>query len=68
MMAHIPFPVVATHDIQKGTAVIKTGTHGEITGISGATPSHYNVTFWPSGPDGTCVTFSYLNRIDIREA
>ena len=68
MMAHIPFPVVATHDIHKGAALIRTGTHGEITGISGATPSHYNVTFWPSGADGTSVMLSYLTRIDLREA
>ena len=67
-MAHIPFPVVATHDIHKGGALIKTGTYGEITGISGATPSHYNVTFWPAGGDGTSVMLSYLTRIDLREA
>jgi hypothetical protein len=68
MMAHIPLPVIATHDIHKGTTLIKTGTHGEITGISGATPSHYNVTFWPFGADGKSVTLSYLTRIDLREA
>ena len=40
MMSRIPFPVIATHDIRKGHApLIKTGTAGEITGISGATPT-----------------------------
>ena len=39
MMSRIPFPVIATHDIRKGHApLITTGTAGEITGISGATP------------------------------
>jgi hypothetical protein len=46
MMSRIPFSVIATHDIRKGHApLIKTGTAGEITGISGATPSHYTVAF-----------------------
>ena len=68
MMSRIPFPVVATHDIHKGQALIKTGTPGEITGISGATPSHYTVTFWPLGADRASVTLSYLTRTDLREA
>ena len=69
MMSRIPFPVVATHDISKGHApLIKSGTPGEITGISGATPSHYTVSFWPIGPDGVAVTLSYLTRNDLREA
>jgi len=68
MMSHIPFPVVATHDIHKGRAYIKMGTPGEIIGISGATPSHYDVTFWPLDADGISVTLSYLTRIDLREA
>jgi hypothetical protein len=39
MMSRIPFPVIDTHDIRKGHApLITTGTAGEITGISGATP------------------------------
>jgi hypothetical protein len=68
MMSRIPFPVVATHDIHKGQALIKTGTLGEITGISGATPSHYTVTFWPFGANGAVVTLHYLTRTDLREA
>jgi hypothetical protein len=69
MMSRIPFPVVATHDICKGLApLIKSGTPGEITGISGATPSHYTVSFWPFGPEGVAVTLSYLTRNDLREA
>ena len=39
MISRIPFPVIATHDIRKGhIPMIKTGTAGEITGISGAPP------------------------------
>ena len=69
MMSRIPFPVVATHDIRKGQApLIKRGTPGEITGVSGATPSHYTVTFWPYGLDGVVVTLTYLTRTDLREA
>ena len=68
MMSRIPFPVVATHDIHKGQALIKTGTPGEITGVSGATPSHYTVTFWLLGADRASVTLSYLTRTDLREA
>lgn len=68
MMSRIPFPVVATHDINKGKVHIECGTPGEITGISGATPSHYTVTFWPFGADGVTVTVGYLTRTDLREA
>jgi hypothetical protein len=69
MMSRIPFPVVATHDISKGYApLIRSGTPGEITGISGATPGHYTVSFWPFGPDGVAVTLNYLTRNDLREA
>ena len=69
MMSRIPFPVVATHDIRKGQGpLIKRGTPGEITGVSGATPSHYTVTFWPYGLDGVVVTLTYLTRTDLREA
>jgi hypothetical protein len=69
MMARIPFPVVATHDICKGTTVlVPIGTRGEITGVSGATPSHYTVKFWPAGTDGDVVTLEYLTRMDLREA
>ena len=68
MMSRIPFPVVATHDIRKGQALIKRGTPGEITGVSGATPSHYTVTFWPYGLNGVVVTLTYLTRTDLREA
>jgi hypothetical protein len=69
MMSRIPFPVIATHDIHKGHApLIKTGTAGEITGISGATPSHYTVAFRPFGPDGLVITLDYLTRTDLRDA
>ena len=69
MMSRIPFPVVATHDIRKGQApLIKTGCAGDITGISGATPSHYTVAFRPFGPDGVVITLTYLTRTDLREA
>ncbi len=52
MLSAIPFPVIASHDIRQGqSALIKTGTPGEITGVSGAAPSYYTVSFWPSGPD-----------------
>jgi len=69
MISRIPFPVIATHDIRKGHApLIKTGTAGEITGISGATPSHYTVAFRPCGPDGVVITLDYLTRTDLRDA
>lgn len=69
MLSAIPFPVIASHDIRQGqSALIRTGTPGEITGVSGAAPSYYTVTFWPSGPDQAPVTLSYLTRTDIKEA
>ena len=68
MMSRIPFPVIATHDIRSSSPLIKAGTPGEITGISGATPSHYTVSFWPFGPEGVVVTLNYLTRNDLREA
>jgi len=69
MISRIPFPVIATHDIRKGHApLIKTGTAGEITGISGATPSHYTVAFRPFGPDGLVIILDYLTRTDLRDA
>jgi hypothetical protein len=69
MMSRIPFPVVATHDISNGQAPpIKMGTAGDITGISGATPSHYTVAFHPFGPGGVVITLNYLTRTDLREA
>jgi hypothetical protein len=69
MMSRIPFPVVATHDIRNGQAPpIKMGTAGDITGISGATPSHYTVAFHPLGPGGVVITLNYLTRTDLREA
>ncbi len=69
MMAQIPLPVVATHDICRGTTVlVRTGTPGEITGVSRATPSHYTVRFWPAGAGGEVVTLEYLTRTDLREA
>jgi hypothetical protein len=65
----MPFPVVATHDIRKNKSLlVRRGTPGEITGVSGATPSHYTVTFWPAGLDGETVTVSYLTRTDLKEA
>ena len=69
MLSAIPFPVIASHDIRQGqSALIKTGTPGEITGVSGAAPSYYTVMFWPSGPDQAAVTLSYLTRTDIKDA
>ena len=72
MMSRIPFPVIATHDIRNGQAPpIKMGTAGDITGISGAIPSHYTVAFRPFrpfGPDGVVITLNYLTRTDLREA
>ncbi len=69
MLSGIPFPVIASRDIRQGqSALIRTGTRGEITGVSGAAPSYYTVTFWPSGPDQASVTLSYLTRTDVREA
>ncbi len=68
-MAQIPLPVVATHDICRGTDIlVASGTRGEITGVSGATPSHYTVRFWPANADGDVVTLDYLTRTDLREA
>ena len=68
MMTRIPFPVIAKRDIRQSTAYIRTGTPGEITGVSGATPPYYTVTFWPAGADAASITLSYLTRNDLREA
>jgi hypothetical protein len=69
MTARIPMPVRATHDLRRSPSlVIKTGTPGEITGMSGMNPVFYTVTFWPSGLDGAKVTMSNLRRTDLREA
>jgi len=68
-MTHFPFPVVAVHNIRRGPSpLVPTGTPGEITGISGATPSHYDVTFRLPGVDGATVTIHYLTRTDLADA
>ena len=68
MMTRIPFPVIARHDIRQSAAFIRSGTPGEITGVSGAQPSYYTVTFWPRGADSASVTLSYLTTSDLSEA
>lgn len=68
MMTRIPFPVTARHDIRQSTVFIRSGTPGEITGVSGVQPSYYTVTFWPRGADSASVTLSYLTTNDLREA
>jgi hypothetical protein len=68
MLTRIPFPVTARRDIRQSAVYIRTGTPGEITGVSGVTPPYYTVTFWPRGADSASVTLSYLTRNDVREA
>jgi hypothetical protein len=68
MMTRIPFPVIARRDIRQSAVYIRTGTPGEITGVSGATPTYYTVTFWPRGADSASVTLSYLTTNDLSEA
>jgi len=69
MMTRIPIPVVATHDLRRGQGpIIKRGTPGEVTGVTGAVPGHYTVTFWPFGAAGTTVVVDHLTRLDLKEA
>ena len=69
VVTSIPFPVVSVNEIRRGSSLlIPRGTPGEITGVSGATPSHYTVTFWPFGLDGATVTITDLTRNDLIEA
>ena len=69
MMTRIPIPVIASHDLRRGHGVvIRQGTHGELTGVTGAIPGHYTVTFWPSGSAGLPVIVDHLTRIDLKES
>ena len=68
LMTRIPFPVIARRDIRQSAVYIRSGTPGEITGVSGATPPNYTVTFWPRGADFASVTLSCLTRNDLRDA
>jgi hypothetical protein len=62
-------PVRATHDLRQGSSpLIKAGTPGEITEMTGTGPISYTVTFWPTGLIGPTVTITNLRRTDIREA
>ncbi len=69
MMTRIPVPVVARHDLRSAPGIlIKRGTPGELTGVTGAAPGHYTVTFWPAGLDGMTVVVDHLTRHDLKEA
>lgn len=66
MISRTPIPVAATHDIRRGQRpVIKAGTPGEVTDVSGG---DYTVVFWPFGPDGVTVVVDKLTRLDLKEA
>jgi len=63
----VPIPVIATHDLHQRSTIVKAGTPGDITAMTGTAPPYYTVCFRLDGSD-ECVTIDHLSRMDIHEA
>ena len=62
-----PIPVTATHDLRRHSTTVPAGTPGEITAMTGSSPTYYTVTFRING-SGQSVTVDHLSRMDLHEA
>ena len=70
-----PIPVTATHELhqrrprtsEERSTTVPAGTRGEITGMTGSSPTYYTASFWLAGSTER-VTVDHLTRFDLHEA